>query len=58
MDLSPAQRTAKKNRITQELIARGEYIYYGTAGHFLRECPECAASWARRLMMAAATVAA
>ena len=53
MDLSATQRTAEKNRIRQERMARGECLYYGTVGHFLRECPECAASQNHRLAMAA-----
>jgi len=53
MDLSAMQRTAEKNRIRQESMARGEYLYFGTVGHFLRECPERAASRNRHLAMAA-----
>jgi len=53
MDLSATQRTAEKNRIRQERMARGECLYCGTVGHFLRECPERAASRNRRLAMAA-----
>lgn len=56
MDLSATQRTAEKNRIRQERMARGECVYCGATGHFLRECPKRAASQARRLAMAAATV--
>jgi len=53
MDLSAMQRTAEKNRIRQECMARGECLYCGTVGHFLRECPERAASRNRHLAMAA-----
>jgi len=53
MDLSATQRTAEKNRIRQERMAQGECLYCGTVGHFLRECPECAASRNRGLAMAA-----
>ena len=52
MDLSAMQRTAEKNRIRQERMARGECLYCGTVGHFLHECPERAASRNRRLAMA------
>jgi len=53
MDLSAMQRTAEKNRIRQERMALGEYLYCGTVGHFLHKCPECAASRKRCLAMAA-----
>jgi len=53
MDLWATQRTAEKNRIRQECMARGECLYCGTVGHFLREYPERAASRNRRLAMAA-----
>jgi len=53
MDLSATQRTVEKNRIRQERMARCECLYCGTVGHFLHECPECAASRNRRLAMAA-----
>jgi len=56
MDLSTTQRTAERNHIKQEHIARGECIYCGTAGHFLRKCSERAATRARRSAMAATTV--
>jgi len=52
-DLSTTQRTAEKNRITQERMARGEYLYCRTVGHFLRECPERAASRNCHLAMTA-----
>jgi len=57
MDLSAAQRSAEKTRIKQERMARGECIYCGAAGHFLRECPQRAAAQARRLTMAATAAA-
>jgi len=47
------QRTAEKNCIRQKHMARSECYYYGTVGHFLCECPECAASRNRHLAMAA-----
>jgi len=47
------QRTAKKNHIRQERMAWGEYLYCGTVGHFLYECPERAASQNCCLAMAA-----
>jgi len=47
------QKTAEKNRIRQERMAQGECLYCGTVGHFLRECPERAASRNRHLPMAA-----
>ena len=53
MDLSATQRTAKKNRIRQERMARGECLYCGTVGHFLHECPERTASQNCCLAMAA-----
>jgi len=53
MDLSATRRTAEKNRIRQERMARRECPYCRTVGHFLRECPKCAASRNRRLAMAA-----
>ena len=53
MDLSATQRTAEKNRIRQERMARGECLYCGTVGHLLRECPKRAASQNRRLAVAA-----
>jgi hypothetical protein len=56
MDLSATQKNAERNRIKQERIARGECIYCGITGHFLRECPQRAAAHARRLTMAAATI--
>jgi len=53
IDLSTTQWTAEKNRIRQERMARGECLYCGTVGHFLRECPERAASRNHHLAMAA-----
>jgi len=53
MGLSATQRTTEKNHLRQERMARGECLYCRTVGHFLRECPERAASWNRRLAMAA-----
>ena len=53
MDLSATQRTAEKNHIRQERMARGKYLYCRIVGHFLRECPECATSQNRHLAMAA-----
>ena len=53
MDLSTTQRTAKKNRIRQECMARGECLYCRTVGHFLHEWPERAASRNHHLAMAA-----
>jgi len=53
MDLSATQRTAEKNRIRQVRMARSECLYCGTVGHFLRECPERAASRNRSLAMEA-----
>jgi len=53
MDLSAKQRTAENNRVRQERMARGECLYCGTVGHFLRKCPERATSRNRHLAMAA-----
>jgi len=44
MDLSATQRTADKNHIRLECMARGKWLYCRTVGHFLHECPEYAAS--------------
>jgi len=56
MDLSATQRTAEKKRIRQERMVQGECLYWGTVGHFLRECPERAASRNRQSLAMAATV--
>jgi hypothetical protein len=56
MDLSATQKNTDRTRIRQERMARGECIYCGNVGHFLRECPRRAAAQARRLTAAAANV--
>ena len=56
MDLSATQKNSERTRIRQERMAKGECLYCGEVGHFLRECPRRAAAQARRLTMAAATV--
>jgi hypothetical protein len=56
MDLSAAPKSVERNRIKQERIAKGECIYCGNTGHYLRECPQCTAAHARCLTMAAATI--
>jgi len=53
MDLSAKQRTAENNRVRQECMARGECLYCGTVGHFLRKYPERATSRNSRRAMAA-----
>jgi hypothetical protein len=56
MDLSATQKNADRTRIRQERMAKGECIYCGNLGHFLRECPRRAAAQTRRLTVAATDV--
>jgi len=56
MGLSAALRDAKRRRIREERLARGQCVYCGDEGHFRRYRPRRAAVEAYRMRMAAATV--